>query len=312
MIRISESIIQNLQELIGKSNLVQDADMRKYTTFKVGGAADLLALPDKSDTLVALLNFCLDLNLPYFILGKGSNLIVSDKGIRGLVISTLKLNNISIKDNTLTAECGAELSRLSSFAVTQGLSGLEFSCGIPGTVGGAVFMNAGAYEGEISKVLLSSQALAVKLTNVKVHFEQMSLDNSNHDFSYRHSIFQDRPLIHLNSTFLLTPQKPEVIQAEVERLNTVREEKQPMDMPSAGSVFRRPEGYYVGKLIQDCGLRGYRIGDAAISEKHCGFIVNLGSATAKDILALIEHIRSVIRDRFGISLQTEIRFVGEA
>lgn len=312
MNKISESMLKDIQLLTGNTCLIPNADMRNYTTFKVGGVADLLVSPTSAEQLLMLLNYCFHSDLPYFILGKGSNLIVSDKGIRGLVVSTLKLDKISIKEEVVTAECGTELSKLSDLAAKHGLSGLEFSCGIPGTVGGAVFMNAGAYEGEISKVLLSSVALELdKNNNDNGPWSQLLLDNASHDFSYRHSVFQERPLVHISSSFRLKPQEPEVIQTEINYLTASRNEKQPMDMPSAGSVFRRPEGFYVGKLIQDCGLRGYRIGDAAVSDKHCGFIVNLGSASASDILALIEHIRSEVLDKFGVALQTEVRFVGE-
>jgi UDP-N-acetylmuramate dehydrogenase len=312
MHRFSDSVIKDLQHIVGKENIIQNADMKGFTTFRVGGSADFLTFPTSADVITSLLDFCSDAELPFFIIGKGSNLIVSDKGIRGVVISTLKLNSISIQLDTVTAECGTELSQLSSFTAANGLSGLEFACGIPGTVGGAVFMNAGAYEGEISKVLLSSLVLKKPhLATNNNHFIPDKLDNKSHDFSYRHSVFQDNTMIHLSSTFKLIPKKPRDIKNEIIRLQAAREAKQPMDLPSAGSVFRRPEGYFVGKLIQDSGLRGYRIGDAAVSDKHCGFIVNLGSASASDILALIEYIRSEVFNRFGVLLQTEVRFVGE-
>jgi len=305
-------LIKSIAQIAGKSNILINEPMAAHTTFKVGGPADIYVTPASVKALTSALNLCLERNLAYFVIGKGSNLIVSDKGIRSVVISTQKLTYVRYKDNLVSVGCGFDLWKLSNHTAERGLSGLEFACGIPGSVGGAVYMNAGAYEGEISKVLVLSEVLAIDDSDpAKPFFRKQTLDNEEHGFSYRHSVLQDKNYIHLNSVFALSKCNKRLIKSELKRLTLAREEKQPLELPSAGSVFRRPEGYFVGKLIQDCGLKGFRIGDAAISTKHCGFIVNLGKATAKDILALIEHIRNRVLQRFGVTLQTEVKFIGE-
>jgi len=193
----------------------------------------------------------------------------------------------------------------------QGLSGLEFASGIPGSVGGAVYMNAGAYGGEIKDVLYCSKYLIPTLDSLGSSASIKHLKAEEHEFAYRRSVFQSQKLIHLSSVFRLKPDSPDLIKARMDDLNRQRWDKQPMELPSAGSVFKRPEGHYTGKLISDCGLRGFRIGDAAVSEKHCGFIVNLGEATAKQVLELISHIQTTVFNRFGVRLETEIRILGE-
>jgi UDP-N-acetylmuramate dehydrogenase len=261
----------------------------------------------------ALLSLIYERGIPHFILGKGSNLVVSDGGIKGIVISTHKLTQTTYMEECVIVQTGLELSKLVKSTAEHGLSGLEFACGIPGSVGGAVCMNAGAYEGEMSQVLCASEYLwydASQPPHKRVTWDILRIDD--HDFSYRHSIFQDNPFFLLNSTFYLKRQHKRTIQSTINQLTKAREDKQPLELPSAGSVFRRPQGYFTGKLIEDCGLKGYRIGDAAISDKHCGFIVNLGNATATDIKALIEHIQKTVLAKCGVSLQTEIKFIGEA
>jgi UDP-N-acetylmuramate dehydrogenase len=306
------AFIRQIAQIIGENNLKENEPISLHTTFKVGGPADLFASPPTLNSFTQLIKYAVENNLPYFILGKGSNLIVSDKGIRGLVISTHKLTQTLYKDNTVTVSCGLELIKLSKSTAQRGLSGLEFACGIPGSVGGAVYMNAGAYEGEISQVLISSDIIAIRRdTKGKAYFEIKNLSVHQHCFSYRHSILQDETYVHLKSTFCLLPHNKTSIAATIRKLTKAREDKQPWELPSAGSVFRRPQGHYTGKLIEDCGLRGFRIGDAAVSEKHCGFIVNLGNATANDIVAVIEHVRNTVMDRFGVFLQTEVKFIGE-
>jgi UDP-N-acetylmuramate dehydrogenase len=306
------SLIHELITLAGRENLLIDEPMANHTTFKVGGPADFLLRPTTIEALSNLMIYASFRELPYFVLGNGSNLIISDKGIRGLVISTRKMTHVSYRDKLVTAFCGLELTKLSHSTAERELSGLEFACGIPGTVGGAVYMNAGAYEGEISKVLVSSDALAVDEVEqpgqaAVIH----TLDKNDHAFSYRHSVFQDEPLVHLSSTFKLEHRDKRKIRAEIRRFTEARAAKQPLELPSAGSVFRRPPGYYVGQLIEECGLKGFRIGDAAVSDKHCGFIVNLGHATAADIRTVISHIQKTIFERAGITLQTEVKFIGE-
>ncbi|MFO7659715.1 MAG: UDP-N-acetylmuramate dehydrogenase [Candidatus Cloacimonadaceae bacterium] len=312
MQQIDRELISAMTQAVGEHNIRFHEPMALHTTFRVGGPADIFVIIKSKKALITVLNLSLENGLPYFILGKGSNLIVSDKGIRGLVISTLKMTNVQYYDDSVVAWSGYELWKLSQSTAARGLTGLEFACGIPGTVGGAVYMNAGAYDGEISNVLTFSEVL--KLDNSAPPGKMAdwhALEHEDHDFSYRHSVFQDQDLIHLCSTFKLERIDKRKIKAKIIEFTRAREEKQPLELPSAGSVFRRPEGFFVGKLIQDCDLKGFRIGGAAISEKHCGFIVNLGNATSKDILALIEHVRNAVQQKFGVLLQTEVRFVGE-
>jgi len=312
MIESQSNIAHELAAIAGYSNVLTDTPMSDYTTFKVGGCADYLVFPENTNALTSIIQYCLDNNRPWFLLGKGSNLVVSDKGMRCVVIATNKLNSYSFVGNTVTADCGVDLIKLSKASASTSLSGLEFACGIPGSVGGAVYMNAGAYEGDISQVLLSSQALSIEQNgNGQLQAVPIVISSQEHRFSYRHSIFQDRQLIHISSTFQLIKRDKNQILSKIDKLTTARESKQPLELPSAGSVFRRPAGYFVGKLIEECGLRGYRLGGAAVSEKHCGFIVNLGNATASDIKALISYVQDTVFNRFGVELQTEIRFVGE-
>lgn len=301
-----------IESLIGKENVFYSEPMRNHTTFKIGGPADVFAAPKTQKAFKALLNYLLDNDLPYFILGRGSNIIVRDNGIRGIVVYTGQINSVSYKDNLVTAGCGVELKSLSKRTAARGLSGLEFACGIPGSVGGAVFMNAGAYESEISKTLLSSKVLVIDKSAPKGHrVNECIISNKEHFFSYRHSVLQDKPYIHISSTFNLEPKNTKVIMSAMTNFTNSREAKQPLEYPSAGSIFRRPQGFYTGMLIGDCGLSGFRIGDAAISEKHNGFIINLGNATAKDVLSIIEHVCKTIKGQCGITMKTEVQIIGE-
>jgi UDP-N-acetylmuramate dehydrogenase len=301
----------HFEHMVDTGNLLFDEVLAPYSSFKIGGPADIFAKPDTQKDLIDLLIYCIRHDIPRFILGKGTNLLIGDKGIRGMVISMENFRKITRDEAYVSAFAGVSLKQLCEFAMQEGLSGLEFACGIPGSVGGAVFMNAGAYEGEIKDVLYCSKCLQPTLDSLSGANPILHLKKQEHDFSYRHSALQDRGLIHLSSVFKLQVADPEQIQARMNELDKMRNDKQPMDMPSAGSVFKRPAGHFTGKLVDDCGLRGYRIGDAAISYKHCGFIVNLGKATARDVLDLIEHVQRTVYDRFQVKLETEIRKVGE-
>lgn len=268
-------------------------------------------MPTTQKDLIRLLVFALENNLPYFIMGKGSNLLIGDGGIRGLVISSNGMTKITRDERYVSAFAGAKLRDLCDFCCREGLSGLEFASGIPGSVGGAVFMNAGAYGGEIKDVLYCSKCLSPSLESLTGGSPVIHLKAEQHDFTYRNSALQAQSLIQLSSVFRLTEDDPASIQKRMDEMNEQRNAKQPMDLPSGGSVFKRPEGYFTGKLVDDCGLRGYRIGDAAISDKHCGFIVNLGSATATEVKTLIKFIQTTIFERFGVRLELELRMVGE-
>lgn len=304
-------IDKHFAHLMEQGILRLEEPLALHTSFKIGGPAEFFALPDTQKDFIDLLIYSIKNNLPYFIVGRGSNLLVSDRGLRGLVICTDKLNKLTRDENYISAFCGAKLKDLSDFARESGLSGLEFASGIPGSVGGAVFMNAGAYGGEIKDVLYCSKCLNPTLEALQSSNPIIHLKAEQHEFSYRNSALQLLGLIQLSSVFKLNPDPPEAIEARMVDLDEQRNSKQPMDLPSAGSVFKRPEGHFTGKLVDDCGLRGFRIGDAAVSNKHCGFIVNLGNATASEVLQVIRHVQDTVFARFGVRLETEIRMVGE-
>lgn len=285
--------------------------LKEHCSFKIGGPAEVYCQPQSQAQLIALLAFCLQESIPYFILGKGSNLLISDKGVKGVVISTDSFLKITKDETYISAFSGVLLKDLCDFAQVHGLSGLEFASGIPGSVGGAVFMNAGAYGGEIKDVLYCSKCLAPDLNSLLSSNPIIHLKAAEHQFAYRHSYLQEKGLIHLSSVFKLNPESPELIGQKMAELEQQRLDKQPMDLPSAGSVFKRPEGHFTGKLVDDCGLRGFRIGDAAVSAKHCGFIVNLGNATATEVLQVIKHVQDTVYAKFRVHLQTEIRMIGD-
>ncbi|MFT8458716.1 MAG: UDP-N-acetylmuramate dehydrogenase [Liquorilactobacillus ghanensis] len=295
--------VSELIKRLPQITLLQDEPLSKYSNTRTGGPADVLAFPNNSQELIELVNQAAQLQLPLTILGNASNLIVKDGGIEGLVVILRNLNQITCHENKITAEAGAALIAVTETACQQGLTGLEFAAGIPGSVGGAVFMNAGAYEGEISQVV-EEVTVIDRQGNLK-HYK-------NHDlnFNYRHSRIQVEGDLILTATFALRPGKRQLIREKMNELNFQRAAKQPLEYPSCGSVFQRPKGYYTGKLIHDAGLQGFRVGDAQISLKHAGFIINLGQATAKDYLAVIKHVQQVIWEKFQVKLETEVRIIG--
>lgn len=285
-------------------NLLIDEPLMNYTFTQTGGPADVLAFPKTQTEVVKLINFCRLAEIPWLVLGNASNLIVRDGGIRGVVIMLLDMNTITIQDTAITVESGARLIDTSYTALKHSLSGLEFACGIPGSVGGAIYMNAGAYGGEIQDVFISSDVLFPD-GNI------CTLTSKDMDFSYRHSALQLLGGIVLSTRFELTKGDPEVIKNIMDELTYLRESKQPLEYPSCGSVFKRPEGHFTGKLIQDAGLQGLVWGGAQISEKHAGFIVNINQASATDYVELIAHIQTVIKEKFDVHLEPEVRIIGE-
>lgn len=303
-----ETYQEFLRELIGitnKENIFLNEPMKNHTSFKIGGCADIFVQPKNADELIKIIQLAQQSKTPYFVMGNGSNLLVTEKGIRGLVIKTNGcLKEIKIMGNQIFCEAGVLLSQLANFAMKNSLTGLEFASGIPGTLGGAIVMNAGAYDGEMKDVTVKTKYIDEDGKIGEVIGEQ-------HAFGYRTSIFQGSNKIILNSELRLQYGEQKEIREKMNDLNRRRREKQPLTIPSAGSVFRRPKGYYAGKLIQDSGLRGYQIGGAKVSEKHCGFIVNTGNATADDVLNLIAHIQDVVQSKFGVTLQTEVKTIGE-
>lgn len=292
----------HLETLTDKKNILLSEPMYKHTSFKIGGNADCYVSPSSFSELKEIVLFLNSSALPFIVIGNGSNLLVSDKGIEGVVISTEKLLNLSVDNKTIHSDAGVKLSILAAEATKNSLSGLEFAQGIPGSVGGAVYMNAGAYDGEMKNVITSVTILR--------NNEIITLPVEDCDFGYRTSVFQKTGDIILGADFYLEAGNKDDITAKVYDFASRRKLKQPLEFPSAGSAFKRPEGYFAGKLIEDAGLRGFSVGGAQVSEKHCGFIINKGGATATDVLNLIKHIKTCVYVRFGVKLQEEIKFIG--
>ncbi len=280
---------------------LRDADMKQYTTFRIGGTADLLALPESEAQLCAVLAACR--KIPHAVMGNGSNLLVGDGGFRGVLLRIGSgFSKIRIEGTTVYAEAGATLFAVAQAARRARLSGMEPLAGIPGSVGGAILMNAGAYDGEISKVLSACTCI----------FPGGTVETScDHGFSYRHSRYMEEGAIVTGGVFQLSPGKEEEIAAKMELYAQKRREKQPLSLPSAGSAFKRPPGGYAAQMIDEAGLRGYRVGGAAVSEKHAGFVVNMGGATARDVRTLLEDVQKKVLDSHGVLLEPEIRFLGE-
>lgn len=276
--------------------------MKKHTSFKTGGSCEYFLVPENADELVSVVELCKKENIPAFILGNGSNLLVTDDFHKGVYISMLKINGITEKNGIITAEAGARLSGLCAFVSSLSLTGLEELSGIPGTVGGAVYMNAGAYGGEIKDTL-------VKVVYLDKNLNICELSGEECGFGYRKSIFSDNGGIILSASFKLQKGEKTKIKEKTAELLKKRSEKQPLEYPSAGSTFKRPEGYFAGKLIEDCGLRGFSIGGASVSEKHCGFIINKENASSADILSLIAHIQKTVYEKFGVLLEPEVRII---
>lgn len=300
-----ERISALIARIAGEESLKINEPMKNHTSFKVGGAADILVLPSSPEQLASILILCKAEEVPVFVMGNGTNLIVRDKGIRGVVIKTSNnLCRYTVKDDVIEAESGLLLTEASHIALNNGLSGLEFAAGIPGTLGGAVTMNAGAYNGEMKDVVIRTEYFDRNM-------ERKVLEGDAHLFGYRTSFIQRDGGIAYKSFLKLRKENKELIKSLMNELNKKRKETQPLEFPSAGSVFKRPQGFYTGKLIDECGLRGYSIGGAKVSEKHCGFIINSGNASASDIIELIRYIQNAVKSKFGVELSTEVKIVGE-
>ncbi|MDA9472200.1 UDP-N-acetylmuramate dehydrogenase [Enterococcus sp. 5H] len=297
----------NKIEMINELNditLLFDEPLMNFTFTKTGGPVDVLAFPKSKDEVVRLVNYCRTNEIPWLVLGNASNLIVRDGGIRGMVIMLEKMDQVSVLGDQIIVEAGAKLIDTTYVALDHDLAGFEFACGIPGSIGGAVYMNAGAYGGEIKDVFVSVDILLADGTI-------QTLSNADMDFSYRHSVIQEMHCVVLEARFALIKGNHSEIKAKMDELTELRVSKQPLEYPSCGSVFKRPEGHFTGKLIQDAGLQGLKWGGAQISEKHAGFIVNIDHATATDYVELIAHIQEVIQEKFAVALETEVRIIGE-
>lgn len=318
---MNQTFVKSVTEQLPQLSLMQDEPMKKHTTFRIGGPADYYAEPDVSQIskLIEIAKAC---DMSVAVIGNGSNLLVGDKGIRGLVIgigkglSAIEVTEAVAQQSTaqdftaqgngriITAGAGAILAAVAAKAAEASLSGLEFASGIPGSVGGAVVMNAGAYGGEIKDVLIDATVLTAE-------GELKTVTRDELDLSYRHSIVPEKGYIVLSARFRLTPKPQDEIKSYMAELRAKRVEKQPLEYPSAGSTFKRPEGYFAGKLIMDAGLRGYSVGDAQVSGKHCGFVVNKGEATAADVLTLIKDVQETVLKQFGVKLEPEVKMIGE-
>lgn len=301
---ISTTVQNNLQKFVPSERIFINEPMKKHTTFQVGGEADCLITVESAEELKGLIKYLNVIEIPYLLLGNGSNLLVSDDGYRGVVIKTKgSFSGITVEGELITAQSGALMSQVAKAAYDNGLTGFEFAAGIPGTVGGGVVMNAGAYGGEMAHVVESVEA-------VDASGELLVMDNSAMEFGYRKSAIKNQPFVVTQVTFKLQRGDKEQIKARMDELAAARRDKQPLEFPSAGSTFKRPEGYFAGKLIMDSGFRGYTVGGAQVSEKHCGFVINRNSATAKDISDLMKDVADGVYEKFGIQLEPEVIRIG--
>ncbi len=302
---INESFVAELRRVLKPNQLMLEEPMREHTTFKIGGPADYLIVPSSREDVQAVFRLLHQFEVPFTIIGNGSNVLVLDKGIRGAVIKFNALfSGIRREGNTILTGAGALLKDVSYYAADQGLSGMEFAVGIPGSVGGAVFMNAGAYGGEMKQAIARVHAVTVTGDIVEWEAEKLEL-------GYRHSVFQGNGQAICEVELALTPDDPEAIRERMQDYTTRRESKQPLEMPSAGSTFKRPVGHFAGTLIDQTGLKGLRVGDAMVSTKHAGFVVNAGNATAADVLGLIAEVQKRVQEKHGVSLFPEVRIIGE-
>lgn len=302
---MDQKIKNRFLALLGEQNVLTDEPMSNHTTFRIGGAADYFLLPTEGTQIKGIFEICREEGIPCFILGNGSNLLVSDKGYRGAVIQMYRnMNKIETEGTVICAQAGALLSAIAAEAKNHSLTGFEFAGGIPGTLGGAVTMNAGAYGGEMKDVLKSVTVVDREGNIIKLSVEELNL-------GYRTSIVKKAGYFVLEAEISLKEGNPEEIKELMRDLTERRTSKQPLEFPSAGSTFKRPEGYFAGKLIMDSGLRGYRVGGAQVSEKHCGFVINAGGATAEDVRALIQDVQNTVYEKFGVMLEPEVRFLGD-
>ncbi|MCY6483294.1 UDP-N-acetylmuramate dehydrogenase [Clostridium aestuarii] len=298
------SVVNKFKDILDENDIKVNALMKKYTSFKVGGPADILVTPTNYEQVKEIINFCKKNSITYYVIGNGTNLVVRDGGIRGVVINLSRLDKLSVDGEILSTQAGALLSSAAKLALKHSLKGLEFANGIPGSVGGAVAMNAGAYNGEISQVIES-----VLIIDNNGQIRKISKDEL--ELNYRMSAVLKFGYIVLEATFKLEKGDYETIKNRINDLTRRRKEKQPLEYPSAGSTFKRPEGYFAGKLIQDCGLKGTSVGGAEVSVKHSGFIINKNNATAKDIMELIAIVQKKVKEQYGVNLNPEVRIVGE-
>jgi len=301
---ISKTVVKALEKFLPAENISIKEPMKKHTTFRIGGEADLFLRMENPHQLKEVQNYLQKLGMPYYILGNGSNLLVSDEGYRGVILEIAdKMNTIRVEGNSIIAQAGALMSKIAHVAYEHGLTGFEFAAGIPGTIGGGVVMNAGADGGELKNVVTTVEVL-------DQNGDFLSLDNQTMEFGYRTSILKKHPFIVTEVRMELQEGCKDEIKATMDDLAAKRREKQPLEYPSAGSTFKRPEGHFAGKLIMDAGLRGYQVGGAQVSEKHCGFVINKEEATAADVKQLIADVQQEVKKQFDVELEPEVIFLG--
>ena len=301
---MSDEIVTRLINITGKDNVRINEPMKNHTTFKIGGPAQYYVTPESVTQIQEVVSLCRDMNIPLHVIGNGSNILVGDDGVDGVVLALFNtFSDYEIKDNVITAQAGMSLIKLAVIALREGLTGLEFASGIPGSVGGAVYMNAGAYDGQMKDVVTSVTVLD-EAGNIRI------LGRDELDMGYRTSAVAKHNMIVLQVIIELKAGDKEQIKDRMNQLSELRKQKQPLEYPSAGSTFKRPEGYFAGKLIADAGLKGYSIGGAAVSEKHAGLIVNMGGATAKDVVELTDYIKKRIIEQIGVTLELMIKKIG--
>ena len=302
---MNQSFYDKLNNVIGKDSILIDEPMSRHTTFRVGGPADFFVIPKAKEEVRDVIRICKEAGMPYYIIGNGSNLLVSDAGYRGVIVQIYKeMNEVKVEGDLVKAQAGALLSGIAAKALGAELSGFEFASGIPGTIGGACVMNAGAYGGEMKDVLESVTVLTGEGKIIELGRNELEL-------GYRTSVIAKKGYIVLGAALKLERGDGEKIKTYMDELKEKRVTKQPLEYPSAGSTFKRPEGYFAGKLIQDAGLAGFQVGGAKVSEKHCGFVINTGNATAADIHSLMRQVSAKVEEKFGVALEPEVKRLGD-
>lgn len=302
---MNETFRDKIHHIIEENRIRENEPMSRHITFRVGGNADYYVMPDSEEEIQDVIALCKEFQVPYYVIGNGSNLLVGDKGYRGVILQICReMSSIQVDDQVISVQAGALLSKVGNVALEAGLTGFEFAAGIPGTVGGAVVMNAGAYGGEMKDILLDVTVLTSDGEVKVLNLEELEL-------GYRTSVIPKMQYVVLSARFGLQKGEKEVIRATMNQLKEQRVSKQPLEYPSAGSTFKRPEGHFAGKLIQDAGLRGFQVGGAQISEKHCGFVINKEQATASDIVELMRQVSEKVWELFEVRLEPEVKFLGE-
>jgi len=302
---VKENRKQRFSEILNENQILEAEPMSRHTTFRIGGPAELFLVPKSTEEIAGIFKICREEGIPWFVLGNGSNLLVSDKGYQGVVIQLYKgFGEVKVQGCQITAQAGALLSQIAAAAREESLTGFEFAGGIPGTLGGAVVMNAGAYGGEMKDVIKEVTVLTREGEIRTLQAEELAM-------GYRTSAIKEAGYIVLSAVLSLEKGDKEQIKARMQELAGMRSSKQPLQYPSAGSTFKRPEGYFAGKLIMDSGLRGYQVGGAQVSEKHCGFVINTGNATARDVRNLMADVQRIVEEKYGVKLEPEVKFLGD-